>query len=126
MALKTPQAAFSPAVSIPPADTNAKVLRTAAATAGELIGRLRATSTDTGVVTLQFSKTVSGTDYIIGESQIPIGAGTNGTAPWKDVLADINSGTPLTLAVGDVLKVKAKTAVTAACKVDVTAEGVTL
>lgn len=93
---------------------------------GVMAGRLRATSDDTAAVTLQFVRTISGVDFVIGESQVPAGAGTNGTTAWKDLLADINLGLPLTLAPGEKIRVKAKTAVTTAKKIDITMEAAPL
>lgn len=118
---------FTPAVAIAPADTTVnKTLRTVTSSNGEILARLRATSTDSVAQTLQFTRNVSGVDYVIGESQVPAGAGTNGTTPWKDVLADINAGNPITLAPGEVLKVRSKVTVTTACQVNVLCEGVPL
>jgi hypothetical protein len=93
---------------------------------GVMCGRLRAASSDTAAVTLQFARYVSGADYVIGESQVPAGAGTNGTAVWKDVLADLNLGNAMTLSPGEKLRVRAKTAVTAALKIDLIMEGAPL
>lgn len=118
---------FTPAVSIAPADTTVnKTLRTVASANGEILARLRATSTDTAAQTLQFTRNVGGVDYVIGESQVPAGAGTNGSTVWKDVLADINAGNPITLAPGEILKVRSKVTVTAACAINVLCEGVPL
>jgi len=93
---------------------------------GVMCGRLRAASTDVSAVTLQFARNLAGTDYVLGESQVPAGAGTNGTAVWKDILADLNLGNAMTLAPGEKLRVRAKTAVTAALKIDLILEGAPL
>lgn len=90
---------------------------------GVMIGMIRACSDDVAEVTLQFSRQVNGADHVLGEVQVPAGAGTNGAAPWVDVLASLNRGEALTLAGGSALKVRAKTAVTGGRTVDVTAEG---
>ncbi len=127
MALIAPQIALPACCSIAPADTTvSKPLRTCVTAAGEVVGRIRACSTDSATQTLQFIRTSGSVDYIIGESQVLLGAGTNGTTPYKDLLADINQGNPVTLANGEVLKVRSKTTVTAATKIDVTAEAVAL
>lgn len=128
MALVTPQVAVSGCVSISSTDATAfKALRTAAATStkGELVGRLRACSTDTAAQVLQFARNATpeggvATDYVVGEVKIPAGAGTNGNDAWVDVLASLNGGNPITLAAGEVLKVRTKVAVTG--KIDVTSE----
>ncbi|WP_243358611.1 hypothetical protein [Fundidesulfovibrio terrae] len=93
---------------------------------GVMCGRLRAASSDTNAVTLQFARSIGGTDYIIGESQVPAGSGTNGTAVWKDLLADLNLGNAMTLSPGEKLRVRAKTAVTATLKIDLIMEGAPL
>ena len=93
---------------------------------GVLCGSLRATSSDTAAVTLQFARNMGGTDYAIGEAQVPAGAGTNGAMVWKDVLADINTGSAMTLAPGETLRVKAKSAVTAGVEIDLIMEAAPL
>ena len=90
---------------------------------GVLLGRLRAASTAAGAVTLQFVRNVGGADFVIGESQVPAGAGTNGATAWKDLLADVNMGLPMTLAPGEKLRVKAKSAPT---KIDIILEAAPL
>lgn len=93
---------------------------------GVMVGRLRAASTDTAAVTLQFARSVGGTDYVYGESQVPAGSGTNGSSVWKDVLADLNLGNAITLAPGEKLRVRAKTAVSSGLKVDLIMEAAPL
>lgn len=93
---------------------------------GIMIGRLRAASTDTAAQILQFARNLSGTDYIIGESQVPLGAGSNGSTVWKDLLADLNLGNAMTLSPGEKLRVRAKTAVTAGLKIDLLLEAAPL
>jgi len=95
---------------------------------GVILGRLRATSDDTAVVTLQFSRQPFGTslDYVLGEFQVPAGSGTNGSTSWADVLASLNLGLPLTLAPGEALRVRAKAAVTTAKTIYITAEAAPL
>lgn len=92
-------------------------------TGGVMVGVLRAASDDTVAVTLQFLRTIGGTDYVLGEVQIPAGAGTNGATGWVDVLASLNLGEAMNLPAGSKLRVKAKTAVTAAKTIDLVAEG---
>lgn len=93
---------------------------------GVMIGRLRATSDDTAAVTLQFARQLSGTDHVIGEFQVPPGAGTNGSTSWADVLASLNLGLPLTLSPGEALRVRARTAVAAGKTLHLTAEAAPL
>lgn len=93
---------------------------------GAMLGSLRAASSDTAAQTLQFARNLGGVDYVIGESQVPAGAGTNGTTAWKDLLSDINLGNAMTLAPGEKLRVRAKTAITAALKIDIVMEGAPL
>ena len=89
---------------------------------GVLLSRLRAASTDTSAVTLQFARQVSSADFVLGEVQVPAGAGTDGSTAWVDLQASLNQGLALTLAPGEALRVRAKAAVTAAKTVDITAE----
>ena len=93
---------------------------------GVLIGTIRATSSDTVTQTLQFARNISGTDYVYGESQVPAGAGTNGSVVWKDLLADLSLGNAITLSPGEKLRVRAKTAVTAGLEIDLIMEGAPL
>lgn len=76
--VSTPQ---NPAVQIQNADATAfKTLYTAGSSGGR-VDALIATNTDTAnayVVQLALQK--SGVDYVLGEINVPIGAGTNGTA----------------------------------------------
>jgi len=87
------------------------------------IGVIRAASDDIVAVTLQFLRTIGGTDYVLGEVQIPAGAGTNGTTGWVDVLASINLGLPMNLPAGSNIRVAAKTAVASGKTIDLVAEG---
>jgi len=87
------------------------------------MGVIRAASDDTVDVRLQFKRTISGTDYVLGEVQIPAGAGTNGTTGWVDVLASLNLGLPINLPAGSKIRVAAKTAVAAGKTIDLVAEG---
>lgn len=93
---------------------------------GVLLGRLRATSDDDAAVVLQFARGQGGTDRVIGEVQVPAGSGTNSSAGWVDLLAPLNLGATLTLAPGETLRVRAKTAVAAAKKIDITGEAAPL
>lgn len=92
-------------------------------TGGVMLGRIRVASDDTAAVVLQFAYNVSATDYVLGEVSIPAGAGTNGTTPWVDVLAQLNLDDAINLPAASKLRVKAKTAVTAAKTIDLVAEG---
>jgi hypothetical protein len=92
------------------------------ATNGTKVESIAVTSDDTTDRVLQFSISVSGTDYIIGEVTASIGAGTNGTVKAINALnvTDLpwvrNDGINpyLYLESGAILKVKSKVAVTAA------------
>jgi len=90
---------------------------------GAMIGVIRAASDDTAAVTLQFKRTISGTDYVLGEVQVPAGAGTNGTTGWVDVLSSLNLGSAMNLPADSKLRVAAKTAVTIGKVIDLVAEG---
>lgn len=90
---------------------------------GVMIGSIRAASDDTSAVVVQILKTIGGTDYVLGEVNIPAGSGTNGTTGWVDILASLNLGVAMNLAAGSKLRVKAKTAVTATKTIDIVAEG---
>ncbi|MBI4804733.1 MAG: hypothetical protein HY795_05825 [Desulfovibrio sp.] len=120
--------AITGALSLTNADiTSFKDLHTVPADSnGVMVGRLRASSTDTGPVTLQFARTLAGADYVYGESQVPAGSGTNGSAGWKDIMNDLNLGNAMTLAPGEKLRVRAKTAVTAGLKIDLIMEAAPL
>lgn len=90
---------------------------------GMMLGVLRAASDDTAGVVLQFAVQLSGTDYVLGEVQIPAGSGTNSTTGWVDLLDSLNLGEAMNLPAGAKLRAKAKTAVTAAKVIDIVAEG---
>lgn len=66
--------------------TTKKSLATGVA-AGTRIKSLIATSDDTVARVFQLIKTVSAVDYILGEINIPIGAGTDGATAAVDVFA---------------------------------------
>lgn len=89
--------------------TNFVTLHTVTAEKGIDLGSLRATSTFSSAVTLQFAATLGGVDHILGEVQVPAGAGTNGTTGYVDILDQLNAGLVLSLAPSLVLKVKSKT-----------------
>jgi hypothetical protein len=65
-------------------------------------------------------------DYVYGESQVPASSGTNGSVGWKDIMADLNLGNAMTLAPGEKLRVRAKTALTAGLKIDLIMEAAPL
>ena len=121
----------TPAVSFANADgTTIKTILTAGATAGasgSRIDTLFATNTDTGnAYVLQLSIQKSGVDYIIGEVNVPLGAGTNGSAKSVAVLnsTDIpglayTEGGALYLATGASLRAKCKTTVAGANTVSI-------
>lgn len=126
-----PGAVKTPAAQIQNADgTNAVTLMTAGAS-GAKIESIAATSTDTSPVTVQVIATISAVDYTLGEVAIPAGSGTNGTAKAVDLLnvSDLpwarSDGVNryLLLGSGVVLKLKAKTAVTAGKVLQFMAQG---
>lgn len=110
--------------------TSFKSLAIAPPAAGSRVHALHITSDDTADQTLQLCVTISGVDYVLGEISVPDGSGTNGTDaavkglnPTK-IPALQNDGISywLDLATGSELKIKSKTAVTAAKTIYVLAE----
>jgi len=101
--------------------TNNKTLVTAGSS-GSKVETISVTSDDTSARVFQIIETISSVDYILGEVNVPAGAGTDGTTKAVDVLnlTDLpwlrtdGSNRYLFLASGSVLKVKAKVAVTTA------------
>jgi hypothetical protein len=99
-------------------------------TSGGRVKSLHITTDDTSAVTLQFAKTVSGVDYVLGEIPVPAGSGTNGVAvavsglnsTQMPALQSDGVNRFLDLANGTTLKVRAKSAITAAKYVYVSAE----
>lgn len=128
-----PQTIVNAAVAIVNADsTNYKTIRTGS-TNGDKIESISITSTDTTARVLTVGINVGGTDYIVGTINVPIGAGTDAAAtpavsmlesismmPW--IRQDQNGRGYLYLANGNILKVKAQVAVTAAKEIDVVAQ----
>lgn len=107
--------------------TAAKALSTPGAS-GRNIRAVSVTSDDTAAVRLTLSILKSAVTYKIGESVIPIGAGTNGTAKAINMLNSVdatwlNPDGSIDLASGAVLQVAAIAAVTAAKTVYVVAFG---
>lgn len=113
------------------ADGTAKKTVVTPVGAGTRLKSLIVTSDDTAARVLQLVKTVAAVDYILGEIDIPIGAGTDGATNAVDVFAgtrikglqtdgiskwiDVASGTTLSL--------QAKVAVTAAKTIYIVGEG---
>lgn len=126
-----PQTVITPAVQILPADTTVKKTLCTAAATGTKIESISCTSDDTSAVVFQLGVTIAAVDYILGEVNIPIGSGTNGTAESVDVLNSTdfpwirNDGVNnyILLATGAVLYVRAKTSVTAGKVVQFFAQG---
>jgi len=110
--------------------TSLKSLGIAPVAAGTRLKALHITSDDTAAQVLQFAVTISGTDYILGEIAVPAGAGTdsatasvNGISPTKmPALQTDGLSYWMDLASGSDLKVKSKTAVTAAKTISLLAE----
>ena len=109
----------TPVARLQNSDSTNFVLILTPATGGTKIETICCTTDDTVAFALQFCVTNGAIDYPIGEVNIPIGSGTNGTAKAVNVLnaTDFpwlrNDGaTPyFYLENGYVLKVKAKTAI---------------
>lgn len=121
----------NPAIRLQNADgTSFKSLGIAPVAAGSRLKALHITSDDTSDVVLQFAVTISAVDYILGEISVPDGSGTNGTdnavnglnATKMPSLQTDGIARWLDLATGSDLKVRAKTAVTAAKTINVLAE----
>jgi hypothetical protein len=109
-------------VQIVPADTTAKKTVYTGGTNGSRIDLLAVSSTDTAAVTLIWYKTIGGTDYHIGDTVIPIGAGY-GAVALVDAVATLAAILGyLVLGSGEVLKVAATATVTTAKQVDVVAQ----
>lgn len=88
---------------------------------GSRVKSLVATSDDTSARVVQLVVTIAAVDYIVGEVNVPIGAGTNGTEKAVSLLDTYNLPWLQTdgisffmeLAFGSVLKVRSKVTVTA-------------
>lgn len=97
---------------------------------GSRVKALHITSDDTAAQVLQFCVTKGGTDYVLGEISVPAGSGTDGSSNAVNGLnATKMPGLQtdgivrwLDLANGSELKVKSKTAVTAAKTIYIYAE----
>lgn len=95
---------------------------------GALVDNVAVTTDDTADVTLVLVLNDGTSDFTLGEIEIPAGSGTNGTALPVNLLdVDVfpflqtNGGIPL--GPNDILKVKAKSAITATKVVHLTAFG---
>lgn len=118
----------NPAIRLQNADgTTFKTLAISPPAAGTRLKALHITSDDTAAQTLQLAVTIGGVDYVIGEIGVPAGAGTdstggsagtpsvNGLNPSKMPALQTDGLTFwLELANGSELKIRSKTAVTAA------------
>lgn len=121
----------NPAIVLQNADGTAfKSLGIAPVADGSRVKAIHITSDDTADVVLQFAVTIGGVDYILGEVSVPDGSGTNGTDAAVNGLNATkmpglqNDGVVywIDLATGSDLKVKAKTAVTAAKTINIFTE----
>lgn len=126
-----PQTVVSPAVQFVSGDgTTKKTLFTPGSLGGKLES-ISCTSDDTSAVVFQLGVTISAVDYILGEVNIPVGSGTNGTAESVDVLNSTdfpwlrNDGVNnyMLAASGAVLYLRAKTAITASKTVQFFSQG---
>jgi hypothetical protein len=120
------------AVKIVNADgTGLKSLSVAPPAAGTRVKSLIVASDDTVARVLQLVKTIGGVAYILGEVDIPIGAGTDGLTAAVDVYAAPRIKGLQTdgivkwidVANGDLLGLQAKVAITAGKTIYVSAEG---
>lgn len=107
--------------------TTAAVLYTAGVN-GAIIDSIAVTTDDTSDVTLVLKINDGSNDFTIGEVVILDGAGTNGTDPAQNLLSStalpfLQSGGGLALGPNFVLKIGAKTAITAAKVVHLVALG---
>lgn len=121
----------NPSIKIQNADgTSFKSIGIAPVADGSRVKAIHITSDDTADQVLQFCVTISGVDYVLGEISVPDGAGTNGVevavsglnATKMPALQTDGIAYWLDLATGSDLKVKSKTAVTAAKTIYVTTE----
>lgn len=110
--------------------TSFKTLLQAHVSNGSRVKSICVCSDDTSDVVLQFALLISAVSYRIGEVSIPDGSGTNGTdkavkvlnltdMPW---LQQDGFNTFVDLAPGQIIQVRAKTAVTSAKTIWLTAE----
>lgn len=96
---------------------------------GGAVTQLSATTTDTSAVIAVLTLSDGTTAVIVGEVTVPIGAGTDGSTPAKNLLDDVaipglfQPDGSLAMGPAAVLSVHAKSAVTAAKTLDVAAVG---
>jgi hypothetical protein len=116
-------------VSIANSDgTDLQTVLTAGADGGA-VTQLSATTTDTSAVIAVLTLSDGTTAVIVGEVTVPIGAGTDGSTPAKNLLDGtampgvLQEDGSLVMGPAAVLSVSAKVAVTAAKTLDVTASG---
>ena len=112
----------SPVTILTADGTTKKTLVTAGAN-GSRLDQIRVCSDDTAQVILQFFTSIDGgtTWAILGEVIVPAGSGTNGSALWVEALDALNAENAMALQAAEVLGVAAKSAVTAAKTVTITA-----
>lgn len=113
----TPAYFGTPSIPIAKALTNTEgtnlqtLLAVASDANGAVVGELRATNSHSSAVTLQFAVSTGGTDYIVAESQVPAGAGTDGSTSYAGLMEDLNASDGYHIPPGVTFKVKAKAAV---------------
>lgn len=96
---------------------------------GAAVTLMSATTTDTSAVIVVLTLSDGTTSIVIGEVTVPIGAGTDGSTPAKNLLdplampGALQADGSLVMGPSAVLSVSAKSAVTAAKTLDVTALG---
>lgn len=123
-----PEVLTTDAVQILPADTTVAKTLSTPGTNGRNLRAISCVSDDTAAVTVILSILKSAVSYKIGESVVPIGAGTNGSAKAVNLLNSVdatwlNADGTLDLASGAVLQVAAKVTITAAKTVNIVAHG---
>jgi hypothetical protein len=125
-----PAAIANAGAVILPADTTATKTLYTAGDNDAVVKGLSCVSNDTAAVNLRVLLSIGGIEYQIGTVNIPIAAGTNGSANAVDVLnvtampflsLDRNGKRVLPLAAGTILKVAALATITAAKQVTVAA-----
>lgn len=116
-------------VSIANADGTALQTVFTAGSDGGAVTQLSATTTDTSAVIAVLTLNDGTTAIVVGEVPVPAGAGTDGSTPAVDLLSAtampglMQADGSLVMGPSAVLSVSAKSAVTAAKTLDVTALG---
>lgn len=116
-------------VSIDNADGTALQAILTAGADGAAVIRMSATTDDTSAVIVVITLNDGTTALIVGEVTVPIGSGTNGSAPAVNLLDEVampglfQADGSLVMGPAAVLSVSAKVAVTSGKTLDITASG---